>query len=263
MTIQTTIKHVVPTILAAAFMLLNGAAQAEMKREWVEYAHGAKKLKAYLIHDDAQKGKRPAVLMLHAREGMTPNTQRLADIWAKLGYVTFVADMFGYGEGILPKTVEEMTAQTSVFRGDRALARARARAGYDALIKLPMVDAGRIAAIGYCFGGDIGVEFGATGAPLALNVSIHGSFAKQYPAGWAKDVKGRFLVLHGAEDVGFPLAVVNPVIDELRVSKIPFQYELYSGATHGFSKPNTKSDERANEQSIASTARNLREVFGP
>ncbi len=258
----TTIKHVVPAIVAAAFMLFSGAAQAEMKREWIDYSHGAKKLKAYLIHDDAQKGKRPAVLMLHAREGMTPNTQRLAEIWAKLGYVTFVADIFGYGEGILPKDVPEMSAQTKIFRSDRALARSRTQAGYDALAKLPMVDAGRIAAIGYCFGGDIGIEFGSTGAPLALNVSIHGSFDKYQP-GWAKNVKGRFLILHGAEDVGYPLTVVNPVIDELRVSKIPFQFEVYSGATHGFSRPNTKDDERANEQSIASTARNLREVFGP
>jgi dienelactone hydrolase len=260
---RKTIKHIIPAIVTVAFMLFAGAAQAEIKRDWVDYTHGTKKLKAYLIHDDAQKGKRPAVLMLHAREGMTPNTLRLAEIWAKAGYATFVADMFGYGEGILPKTVEEMVAQTSVFRDDRALARARARAGYDAMAKLPMVDADRIAAIGYCFGGDIGVEFGASGAPLALNVAIHGSFAKKYPAGWAKDVKGRFLILHGAEDVGFPLAVVNPVIDELRASKIPFQYELYSGATHGFSRPTTKDDERANVQSIASTVRNLREVFGP
>jgi dienelactone hydrolase len=256
------IQRILPAILSVAFVLFVNSAQAEVKKDWIEYTHGSKKLKGYLVYDDAKNGKRPAILMLHAREGMTPNTQRLAEIWAKLGYVSFVADIFGYGEGVLPKNVEEMSAQTKIFRSDRPLARSRTQAGWDALIKHPLVDTGRIAAIGYCFGGDIGVEFGSTGAPLALNVSIHGSFEKKYSEGWAKNAKGRFLILHGAEDVGYPLTVVNNVVDDLRVAKVPFQYEVYSGATHGFSKPNTKDDERANVQSIASTARNLREVFG-
>ena len=41
-------------------------------------------------------------------------------MWAKLGYVAFAADIFGYGEGVLPKNVEEMSAQTTIFRKDRA-----------------------------------------------------------------------------------------------------------------------------------------------
>ena len=258
-----TVKRILPTILAAVFALVSGSAQADIKKEWVDYTHGAKKLKAYTVYDDANNGKRPAILMIHAREGMTPKTQALTEMWAKLGYVAFAADIFGYGEGLLPKNVEEMSAQTKIFRGDRALTRARTQAGWDALVKHPLVDAGRIALIGYCFGSDVGVEFGSTGAPLALNVSIHGSFEKNYPQGWAKNVKGRFLILHGADDEGYPLSVVNGVVDELRTSKIPFQYEVYSGAGHGFSTPKGRDNERANEQSIASTARNLKEVFGP
>ena len=41
------------------------------------------------------------------------------------------------------------------------------------------------------------------------------------------------------------------MIDDLRAAKVPFQYEVYSGATHGFSAPQTKDETRANEQSIA------------
>jgi dienelactone hydrolase len=62
--------------------------------------------------------------------------------------------------------------------------------------------------------------------------------------------------------VGFPLTVVNGVIEELRAAKVPFQYEVYSGANHGFSTPKGRDNERANEQSIASATRHLREVFG-
>jgi dienelactone hydrolase len=250
-----------PAVLAAAFAFTAGSAQAEIKKEWVEYSHGDMKLKAYMAYDDKVTGKRPAILMIHAREGMTPKTQQLTETWAKLGYVSFAADIFGYGQGILPKDVPEMTVQTTIYAKDRPLMRSRTQAGYDTLIKNPMVDASKVALIGYCFGGAVGVEFGSTGAPLAANVSIHGSF-RDHAAGWAKNAKGMYLILHGAEDEGYPLPVVDKVIQELRGAKVPFQYEVYSGTGHGFSSPKGKDEERANAQSIATTGRTLKELFG-
>ena len=160
-----------------------------MKSQWVEYSHGDTKLKAYMAYDDKVTGKRPAVLMVHAREGMTPKTQKLTEIWAKLGYVSFAADIFGYGQGVLPKDVPEMQAQIAIYSDDRALMRARTQAGYDTLLKNPMVDAAKVALIGYCFGGGVGVEFGSTGAPLVANVSIHGSF-RDHHAGMGEERQG-------------------------------------------------------------------------
>ena len=255
-----TMLRLLPAVLAAT-VALTATARAEMKTEWVDYSHGDVKLKAYMAHDDKITGKRPAVLLIHAREGMTPKTQQLTELWAKLGYVSFAADIFGYGQGVLPKDVPEMTAQTTIYSNDRPLMRARAQAGYDALIKSPMVDPAKVALIGYCFGGGVGVELGSTGVPLVANVSIHGSFRDHAP-GWAKNAKGMFLILHGAEDQGFPLPVVDKVVQELRGAKVPFQLEVYSGTGHGFSSPKNKDEERANTQSIASTTRTLKELFG-
>lgn len=253
--------RMLPAFLAAIFALAAGPARAEMKSEWVEYSHGSTKLKAYMVYDDKVTGRRPAVLMIHAREGMTPKTLQLAETWAKLGYVSFAADIFGYGEGVLPKNVPEMQAQTVIYTKDRALMRARTQAGFDTLLKNPMVDASRVALIGYCFGGAVGVEFGSTGAPLVANVSIHGSF-RDHAAGWAKNAKGMYLILHGAEDESIPLSAVDKVVQELRGAKVPFQLEVYSGTGHGFSTPKNKAEERANAQSIASAARTLKELFG-
>jgi len=255
-----TMLRMLLAVLATAFALI-ATARAETKTEWVEYGHGDTKLKAYMAYDDKVSGKRPAILMIHAREGMTPKTQQLTELWAKLGYVSFAADIFGYGQGVLPKDVPEMTAQTTIYSNDRPLMRARTQAGYDALIKNPMVDPAKVALIGYCFGGGVGVEFGSTGAPLTANVSIHGSFRDHAP-GWAKNAKGMFLILHGAEDQGFPLPVVDKVVQELRGAKTPFQLEVYSGTGHGFSTPKNKDEERANTQSIATTTRTLKELFG-
>ena len=71
-----------------------------------------------------------------------------------------------------------------------------------------------------------------------------------------------FLILHGAEDKGFPLTTVAMVVDELRGAKVPFQLEVYSGAGHGFSTPKGRDNERANTQSISTTTRVFKEVFG-
>ena len=246
---------------ASAFALCAGTAMAEIKKQWVDYPDGDAKLKAYVVQDDSITGKRPAIFMIHAREGMTATTQKHAETWAKLGYVVFAADIFGYGQGILPKTVEEMAVQTGLYSKDRNLGRARSMAGYEAMLKLPNIDASKVAVLGFCFGGDLGTEFVSTGVPVAANITIHGSF-RQREDGWAKDVKGRFLILHGAEDKGYPLTTVAKVVDELRGQKKDFLLEVYSKTEHGFSSPKNADEERAYSTAIATSQRALKEMFG-
>jgi dienelactone hydrolase len=256
---MTIVRYLAPVL--AALALSTAAARAEIKTQWIDYSQGGVRLKGYLAYDDSLSGKRPAVLLVHRRNGMDAVTLKNAEMYAGLGYVVFAADMFGYGEGVLPKDVPEMQAQTAIYNKDRALMRARAQAGLDRLASNPIVDVSRIALLGYCFGGTVGVETAYAGAPLAALITIHGSF-RDHAADGARNVKGRVLILHGAEDQVAPLAEVNKLIEDLRAAKVEFQYELYSGAEHGFSTPRNKAEERANAHSIAATGRFLKESFG-
>lgn len=246
--------------LGSFFCFAPGSAEAEIRKQWIDYTHGSTMLKAYMVHDDAISGKRPAILMIHAREGMSETTRRHAETWVKLGYVIFVADIFGFGQGVLPKTVPEMAAQTGIYTSNRDLSRARVAAAHEAMKKQPEIDASKIAILGFCFGGDISTEFVAAGAPMLANITIHGSFRDREP-GWAKDLKGRILILHGAEDRGYPLPTVMKVIDELRAQKKEFLLEVYSGAEHGFSSPKNQDEERAMAQVISTSTRVLAELF--
>ena len=124
-----TMLRIAAFIFTAAFTA--SAAQADIKTEWVEYTHGDAKLKGYLAYDDSVTGKRPGVLMVHRRDGMTPLTLKNTEMYAKMGYVAFAPDIFGYGQGILPKDVPEMVAQMSIYTKDRALMRSRTQAGLD------------------------------------------------------------------------------------------------------------------------------------
>jgi dienelactone hydrolase len=71
--------------------------------------------------------------------------------------------------------------------------------------------------------------------------------------GAAKNIKGRVLILHGAEDPTAPLSELDLAIKELRQTQVDWQLELYSGADHGFTTPSTPANDRANVRAWAAT----------
>jgi dienelactone hydrolase len=243
-------------VLALAAQL--GVARAEIKKQFIDYKQGDKELSGLLVYDDAKTGKRPGVLLAHDRAGMAENAFRDSELIAKMGYVVFVEDMFG--KGFVPKDVPEMTATITIYNNDRPLMRGRSSAGFDVLKSDSMVDTARIAVVGYCFGGTVAVELAETGVPIVGMISVHGSFRNFTPEA-AKNIKGRVLILHGAEDPVAPLPEVMALVDQLRAAKVNWQLELYSGTTHGFTNPNGPSEERADREYKVAMARFLKEVF--
>src|SRR5690349_16474026 len=87
--------------LVFAGILQLGSATAQLKTQTVDYKHGDTALEGYLAYDGNVTGKRPGVLLIHRRDGMTDFTRKHADMIAKLGYIVFAADIFG--KGVLPK----------------------------------------------------------------------------------------------------------------------------------------------------------------
>ncbi len=241
-------------------MLVAGIAQAEIQTEYVDYQHGDTTLSGYLAYDDSIEGSRPGVLLVHHRSGLDEETLESARMIAEMGYVVLAADMFG--KGVLPQTVPEMQALTGVFNSDRMLTRARAQAGLDWLTGSSMVDDTRIAAIGYCFGGNVAIELAESGADLDGVVPVHGSFRNLVPEN-ARNIQGQVLILHGAEDQVAPLDVVNSLISDFRAAEVDWQLELYSGASHGFTAPQGAAEERAEREYRAAVERFFAEVFEP
>jgi dienelactone hydrolase len=247
-------------ILATALvgMVQVTPAAAELRTQTVDYRQGDTALEGYLAYDDTISGKRPGVLLVHRRDGMTDLTRKNTEMVAKLGYVVFAPDIFG--KTIRPKDVNEMIEQTTIYNKDRALMRARIQAGFDILRQNPMADPARLAMVGYCFGGTVAVEFAEVGAPLLGTVAIHGSF-RGHASEAAKNIKGRFLILHGAEDPVAPLEEVNKLISDFRAAKVDWQMEMYGGAEHGFSTPKNAAEERANALSEAAMGRFFTDIF--
>ena len=253
------VARLVSFVLGAAAMVLQaGAAQAAIKTQWIDYKQGSTALSGYLAYDDAVQGRRPGVLMIHDRSGFSEGTLADARMIAGLGYVVFAEDIFG--KGFVPKTVPEMMETIGIYDKDRALMRARALAGLDVLKAQPMVDPAKLASVGYCFGGTTGIELIETGALLLGFVSVHGAFQNFAPEA-AKNIKGRVLILHGAEDPVAPMNELDAVISQFRAAKVDFEVNLYSGAAHGFTKPQNPSEVRADDEYKVAMSRFLKDLF--
>lgn len=226
-----TLSRMVLMGVAAAFAVaVTGAgARAAIKTQTVDYTIDGKPFEGFLAYDDAKKGKLPGVVVFPAWTGISDNEREHAEGLAKLGYVAFVADT--YGKGIHPTPPKDAAAQAGIYMKDRDLYRAHAKAALAELLKEPMVDPRRVAAIGYCFGGAGALELARSGAPLKAVVVFHADLTSPTPAD-DKNIKGRVLALQGADDPVVPEAEREKFAAEMRDAHVDWQLVAYGGTVH-------------------------------
>ncbi|RYD27680.1 MAG: hypothetical protein EOP87_20800 [Verrucomicrobiaceae bacterium] len=104
-------------------------------------------------------------------------------------------------------------------------------------------DTGKVAAIGYCFGGAGVLELARAGTDISGVVSFHGALDSQ--AGMAAE-KGKLttkiLVLHGAVDPYVPAGQVADFQKEMNDAGADYQFVAYSGAVHSFTHKEAGND---------------------
>jgi dienelactone hydrolase len=220
-------------LILAMFLLVATAARAELVEKAVEYTQGGETLEGYLAYDDAVHGKRPGVLVVHEWWGLNDYIKKRAGELARMGYVAFAADM--YGKGIVTTDAKKAGELAGRFRA-APQARERAGAALDVLMKQELVDSGRIAAIGFCFGGGVSLELAYGGAPLEGVVSFHSGLPAPGPEDY-KNIKASILVLHGADD-GFETPEnIEAFQKAMRDAGADWEMVSYGGAVHSFTNP--------------------------
>jgi len=251
----------------AAGVVLAASASAAVKTSTVEYRHGDTVLEGFVAWDDALEGRRPGVLIVHQWMGLTDYERMRAEQLAALGYVAFAVDV--YGRGVRPADTAEAGKLAGAYKKDRALLRARVAAGLEALRANDRVDPGRVAAIGYCFGGTAVLELARSGADVAGVVSFHGGLDSPAPED-GRRIKAKVLVLHGADDPFVPSEDIAAFQKELRDAGVDWQMVYYSGAVHAFTQKGAGDDpsrgaaydERADRRSWQAMRAFFAELFG-
>ena len=219
------------------------SAQAALRTGTIQYKHGDVVLEGYLAYDDEKvTDKAPAVLIVHQWMGLTDYEKGRAKQLAELGYVAFALDI--YGKDDRPANRGEAGKFAGKYKTDRALFRQRLNLGLEQLLGQKNVDAKRVAAIGYCFGGTGVLELARSGADVAGVVSFHGGLDSRTPAD-GKNIKAKVLVLHGADDPFVPAEGIEAMKKEFNDAGVDWQMIYYSDAVHSFTQKMAGNDKSA------------------
>ncbi len=222
-------RHFISLLLLCLFSL---SLHAAIKTEEIHYEVAGKEFTGYLAYDDSITTPRPGVLVLHEWWGHNDYARKRTRMLAELGYTAFALDM--YGTGVLADHPDNAKAFMQAIFGDMDNTRARFDAARELLVNHETVAGSKIAALGYCMGGGLSLAMARAGEPLDGVIVVHGSLGTKTPA-QPGQIKGKILVLTGAEDPFVPPEQVEGFKKEMDAAKVDYELISYPGAKHSFS----------------------------
>lgn len=220
-------------LILSVFMALIQTLSAQSLKA-VKYADGAQELNG-LVTSNAGKNL-PGVLILPAWMGIDDEAKTAALELEKQGYIAFVADI--YGKGNIPTDFASAGKIAGQFKADYQLYQKRISLAL-AQLKAAGAQSGKIAVIGYCFGGSGALETARAGFDVSGVISIHGGLAKapERPNG---PIKAKILVEHPAEDKSVKKEDLDNLVKEMNDGKADWQIITYANCGHTFTNPTSK-----------------------
>ncbi len=233
------------------FALLVSCANAKIVEQIIEYTHNGDNLKSYIYYDDTITTKMPVVLVAHEWWGLNDYAKYRAKELAKLGYIGFAIDM--YGNNKITKHAKQAKQWMQTITKNKDNWRDRAIYAYQLIKKHKKVNANKIAAIGYCFGGATILQMAYSGIDLKAVISFHGSLI---PASYeqANSIKASILINNGADDKFITNDSIYKFQESLKVADIDWQFINYANSKHSFTNKN--ADEYAKINAINNLAYN-------
>lgn len=218
-------KNLILSILALFFVLQTSA-------EVVSYGPD-KKFEGFLVKPKKLTTQTPGILMIHNWMGLSEETKKQAQRFADLGYVVFLADI--YGKDNMPKNQKEAGAIATTFKTDRKLFRERLNQSLEQLKSVKNIDLKKLAVVGYCFGGTGAIELARSGANINGAISFHGGLDSPTPDD-GKNIKAKILALHGAIDPFVSAKDIQAFESEMQSSHVDYQLVKYADTVHSFTE---------------------------
>ena len=204
----------------------------------VEHQIGGVALQAALVGDAG--ARRPCVLVFHGLEGRSEAQEDFARQLTDWGYAGFAVDLFGVEASA--GGIEQLQVHMGAFMENRALLAERLLEVVEVARSQPEVDADRVAAIGFCFGGLCALDLARTGTDVRSVTSFHGVLTA--PDGHAtRRIPAKVAVHHGWDDPYAPPADVVALGKELTEAHADWQIHAYGHTMHSFMAPNADNPE--------------------
>lgn len=206
---------------------------ARVRGEYVDYEspQGHGKMRGYLVRPANATGRLPGVLVVHENRGLNPHIEDVARRAALANFVAFAPDALTPLGGY-PGTDEKGVEMQRQLDQQKVMADFEAATRW---LQAHQATTGRVAVVGFCFGGSVANNMAVRVSNLAAAVPFYGGQAR------AEDVPriNAALLIHYAENdqrinAGWPAYEAA-----LKANGKTFTMHMYPGTQHGFHNDTT------------------------
>lgn len=184
-----------------------------------------------------------AVLVFPEWWGRNDYIERRTRELAEQGYAALAIDMYG-DKKLATDASTANQYMLSTFDQPETIVD-RATAAFNTLASQPQVDATRIAAIGFCYGGKVALDLARSGANLKAVNTFHANLSAQHPA-QSGTFKPEVIVAHGEDDSMVSLDDVEQFKQEMTAANVTYHVDIYPNTKHGFTNPESNENARKN-----------------
>jgi dienelactone hydrolase len=219
-------------------LVMQNAFNAFSQAKEVEYKDGEQLLSGIIVKPAKATPNRPGILILPAWMGIDDHAKESANRLAALGYITFVADI--YGKDKRPTNYAEAGQKAGYFKTNIKEYQIRIKLALEQLIKKG-ANPDNIVVMGYCFGGTGAIEAARINLNVKGIVSFHGGLGRDVKRD-ISPIKAKVLVLHGADDPYESKEEIDYFQAEMKKAEADWQMIYYANAVHSFTDKNAGTD---------------------
>jgi carboxymethylenebutenolidase len=220
--------------------------------EYVALHHGSRSVQAFVVYPEV-KGKAPVVILIHEIFGLTDWAKEMADELAGQGFIVVAPDLLS-GFGPNGGGSSEFPAQDAAVKAVSALDPDGVSADLDAAAdyakKIPASD-GRIAVVGFCWGGGKSFAFAAHRKDLSAAFVFYGPGPSDVTT-----ITAPVYGFYAGNDARIG-ATIPATTAAMKAAGKQYEPVTYDGAGHGFMRagedPNNTvpGNKAAREQGLA------------
>jgi carboxymethylenebutenolidase len=191
----------------------------------IEFASGDERLRGYLALPP--RGRGPGVVVLQEWWGLVDHIREVCDRLAREGFVALAPDLYRGARATDPGVAERLMMDLAIPRAARDL-----EAAVMALVNHDGVNGGRVAAIGFCMGGQLAL-YAASLTPRVSAVvdcyGVHPSVRVDY----AK-IRAPVMGVFAERDAFVPPESAHQLEADLRAAGVRTEFVVFPGVDHAF-----------------------------
>jgi len=198
-----------------------------LQGQMVSYFEANELTRGYLALPEGP-GPHPSVILIHEWNGLAQRVKETADSLAKEGYVALAADLYsgriGSNREENMKLVQETLAQPDILIANLNAA--------VQLLKKRHDSNGKVATIGWCYGGGVALSFAMGGEHHDGTAIFYGKLLAEPER--LSHVEHDFYGTFARNDRGIPVEDVEQFIKTLNAAGISNDIHIYDEVSHGF-----------------------------